>query len=59
MKGFVEVSGKPMRLQVQAVGPRIDHYFDRLWGDSERCGRLVVIGEAGLDRKRITEMLAG
>ncbi len=59
VKGFVEVSGKPMRLQVQAVGPRIDHYFDRLWGDGERRGRLVVIGEAGLDRKRITEMLAG
>jgi cobalamin biosynthesis protein CobW len=27
LKGFVDVPGKPMRLQVQAVGSRIDTYF--------------------------------
>ena len=59
VKGFVEVSGKPMRLQVQAVGSRIDHYFDRLWGTGERRSRLIVIGEAGLNRKRIADTLAG
>lgn len=29
IKGFVEVSTKPMRLQVQAVGSRVNHYYDR------------------------------
>ena len=46
IKGFVSVAGKPMRLQVQAVGPRVSHYFDRPWGEGEaRLSRLVVIGE--------------
>lgn len=59
IKGFVEVSAKPMRLQVQAVGSRVNHYFDRPWGaDEERRSRLVVIGEKGLDRARIERMLA-
>ena len=31
VKGFVEVGGKPMRLLVQAVGPRVNHYYDRAW----------------------------
>ena len=51
MKGFVEVTGKPMRLAVQAVGSRITHYFDRPWNDDEgRNGSLVIIGQQGLDR---------
>ena len=33
VKGFAEVAGKPMRLLVQAVGPRVTHHFDRPWGD--------------------------
>lgn len=45
LKGFAEVKGKPMRLVVQAVGSRIDSYFDRAWGpDEARATRLVVIG---------------
>ncbi len=45
VKGFVEVLGKPMRLVVQAVGNRIDSYFDRAWKVGEsRSSRLVVIG---------------
>src|SRR4051794_37828969 len=28
VKGFVEVGGKPMRLLLQAVGPRVNHYYD-------------------------------
>ena len=45
LKGFVAVAGKPMRLVVQAVGKRIDTYFDRDWQeDEERKSRLVVIG---------------
>ncbi len=58
LKGFAAVAGKPMRLVVQAVGPRIETYFDRPFGDTPRQTRLVVIGEAGLDRAAITAALA-
>lgn len=59
IKGFVAVEGKPMRLQVQAVGPRVSHYFDRPWGEGEaRASRLVVIGEKGIDREKIAALLA-
>jgi len=45
LKGFAEVKGKPMRLVIQAVGSRIDTYFDRAWQPGEtRSTRLVVIG---------------
>ncbi len=59
IKGFVEVSSKPMRLQVQAVGSRVNHYFDRPWAAGEvRRSALVVIGEKGLNREKIEQMLA-
>jgi cobalamin biosynthesis protein CobW len=59
MKGFVEVSGKPMRLLIQGVGPRFRHQFDRPWAASDtRISRLVVIGEKGIDRAAITASLA-
>lgn len=62
LKGFVDVPGKPMRLQIQAVGSRIDHYFDRAWGPGEaRVTRLVVIGLHEMDegevRKAIQELI--
>jgi cobalamin biosynthesis protein CobW len=45
LKGFAEIKGKPMRLVIQAVGSRIDSYFDRPWVPGEVRGtRLVVIG---------------
>lgn len=45
LKGFIDVPGKPMRLVIQAVGTRIDTYFDRPWTSSEkRETRIVVIG---------------
>lgn len=53
LKGFAAVEGKPMRLTVQAVGPRVDHYFDQPFGENPRQTRLVVIGETGLDRAAI------
>lgn len=54
LKGFVDVPGKPMRLVVQAVGPRIEHYFDRQWGKDEvRNTRLVVIGLHDIDERAI------
>ena len=60
MKGFLAVSGKPMRLLVQAVGPRVSHYYDRAWGGAEaRAGNLVVIGLRGLDREAVTKALRG
>ena len=57
IKGFVAVEGKPMRLTLQAVGPRVDTYFDQPFGAQPRQTRLVVIGEAGLDRAAIEEAL--
>lgn len=57
LKGFAAVAGKPMRLTLQAVGPRIDTYFDRPFGADARETRLVVIGQAGLDRAAIEAAL--
>lgn len=57
LKGFVAATGKPMRMTLQAVGPRIDSYFDKPFGDAPRITRLVVIGQAGLDRAAITDAL--
>jgi len=57
LKGFVAVAGKPMRLTLQAVGPRVDTYFDQPFGSTARETRLVVIGEAGLDQPAIMAAL--
>jgi cobalamin biosynthesis protein CobW len=57
MKGFVAVVGKPMRLLVQAVGPRVSHHYDRPWNGEARAGRLVVIGQKGIDRAAIARAL--
>ena len=60
IKGFAAVRGKPMRLLVQAVGPRVNTHYDRAWSPLEkRETRLVVIGLAGLDREKISRMLNG
>ncbi len=54
LKGFAAVQGKPMRLVIQAVGPRIDSYYDRLWKEGEQpATNLVVIGKAGMDLDQI------
>ena len=54
LKGVVAIAGRPARLIVQAVGPRVQTYFDRAWrADEARVSRLVVIGEKGLDRALI------
>jgi len=60
IKGFIDIAGKPMRLLVQGVGARLQHQFDRPWrSGEERRGRLVVIGEKGLDAGAIRAILAG
>lgn len=57
IKGFVAVTGKPMRLLVQGVGKRFDKHFDRAWrSDEPRATRLVVIGQA-LDQATIANEL--
>ena len=59
VKGFIEVTGKPMRLAIQGVGDRLQHYFDRPWkADEPKLGKLVVIGEHDLNQTAITEALA-
>jgi cobalamin biosynthesis protein CobW len=59
VKGFAAVAGKPLRLLVQAVGPRVTHQYDRPWVAAEpREGRLVVIGLKGLDRAAVTRALS-
>ena len=60
VKGFAAVADKPLRLLVQAVGPRVTHQYDRPWAAAEpRQGRLVVIGLKGLDRAAVTRALVG
>jgi cobalamin biosynthesis protein CobW len=59
LKGFAAIPGSPMRLAIQAVGPRLSAYFDRPWGEGEvRETALVVIGESPLDRAGVTASLA-
>lgn len=54
LKGFVDVEGAAARFVVQAVGPRINGYFDRPWAPGEtRSSQLVVIGESGYDEAAI------
>jgi cobalamin biosynthesis protein CobW len=58
VKGFAAVCGKPMRVVLQAVGPRVATHFDRPFGPGEaRETRLVVIGETGIDRAAVAEAL--
>ena len=59
VKGFAEVAGKPMRLLVQAVGPRVVAPLrPRLGARARRAGtRLVVIGLKGLDRGAVERIL--
>ena len=60
VKGFAHIPGKEMRLLIQAVGGRIQHYYDRDWREGEdRCTRLVVIGRKGLDEGSVRRMLNG
>src|SRR5690606_7856955 len=59
-KGFLAVDGKPMRLVLQGVGPRVETYYDRPWRPGEtRAGRLVVIGMKGLDRRAVADTIGG
>jgi len=60
IKGFLAVAEKPMRHVVQAVGSRVERYYDRPWrADEEHNGSLVVIGQRGLDAVAIREVILG
>ena len=58
IKGFLAVAGKPLRQVVQAVGERVERYYDRPWrtGEEQR-GSLVVIGQRGLDPAAIRAVI--
>ncbi len=60
IKGFAAIDGKPMRCLLQGVGQRVDTRYERAWHDGEaRVGRIVVIGQKGLDKAAITRALTG
>jgi cobalamin biosynthesis protein CobW len=60
LKGFGNVAGSDSRLLVQAVGPRLNSYFDRPWTRGEnQSTRLVVIGEKHMDQEAIEASLRG
>ena len=58
IKGFIHVSNKNMRQVIQAVGPRLQRYYDRPWrSDEQRGTELVVIGMTSLDQNAIIGLL--
>jgi len=60
VKGYAAIGGKPMRLLLQGVGERVDTRYERAWQpDEARIGRIVVIGQKGLDRDAIVRTLTG
>ncbi|GAA4499212.1 cobalamin biosynthesis protein CobW [Gluconacetobacter tumulicola] len=60
VKGYVAISGKPMRMLLQAVGERVRAQYDRPWGTQARQTRLVVIAEHDhVDAGAIHAVLAG
>ena len=61
VKGYAAVTGKPMRLLVQAVGARVRTQYDRPWRAGEpRRTQLVVIAEHDrIDEARIKAALNG
>jgi cobalamin biosynthesis protein CobW len=60
VKGYAAIDGKPMRLLLQGVGERVDTRYERAWHpDESRIGRLVVIGQKGMDRDAIVRTLTG
>jgi len=58
LKGFIAVKDKPMRMTIQAVGPRIDTYYDQPFGTDLRANKLVGIGQSGLDQNAIKTALS-
>lgn len=60
VKGFATIPNSNSRLLIQAVGPRMNAYFDRPWrNDETRETKLVVIGVKGMDQVAVTAALIG
>ena len=60
LKGFASIEGKPLRMTIQAVGPRIETYFENSKSENNANEtQLVVIGSSGLDKDAISSSLAG
>ena len=61
VKGYAAVTGKPMRLLVQAVGARVRHHYDRPWRPGEtRHTTLVAIAEHdAIDHSVLRAVLQG
>ena len=58
LKGWAALPRSEARLAIQAVGPRVNAWFDRPWKPGEkRETALVVIGESPLDREAISRSL--
>ena len=58
IKGVTEIQAKEARLVIQAVGDRVDYYYDRPWNlDERRNSQLVVIGLKGFDRAAVEKIL--
>jgi cobalamin biosynthesis protein CobW len=58
LKGWAALPGSDARLAIQAVGPRVNAWFDRAWKPGEvRETALVVIGESPLNHAAITQSL--
>ncbi|CAK6698506.1 cobalamin biosynthesis protein CobW [Synechococcus sp. BA-124 BA4] len=62
LKGWLRQSGKPRPLQIQAVGPRLDCWYDRqsvAATGGERPGLELVVLGLHLDRGRLEQALGG
>ena len=60
LKGFASIEGKPLRMTIQAVGPRIETYFENSKSENNAHEtQLVIIGSSGLDKDAISSSLAG
>ena len=60
LKGFASIEGKPLRMTIQAVGPRVETYFEASKSkNNTRETQLVVIGVSGLNKDSISSSLAG
>ena len=58
LKGWAALPGSEARLAIQAVGPRVNSWFDRPWRSGERRETaLVVIGQSPLNHAAIRQNL--
>lgn len=61
VKGYAAVTGKPMRLLVQAVGARVRHHYDRPWrpGEARRTTLVAIAEHDAIDHQVLHAVLQG